>query len=108
MLVGTMASFIAVSTGKAAGEVVERSEKLEQALEAHADMAEAVPWVFLALTLVYGSLLSPVFMRSALSARWTMRLHVLFLLIYAVGGGWLALAAHRGGILVHQLGVHAW
>lgn len=108
MLIGTAFSFVAVSTGKAAEEVVERNDKLEQALDAHADMAEAVPWVFLVLTAAYASLISPIFLRSAFAAGWNIRLHALFLLLYAAGGGWLGLAAHRGGLLVHQLGVHSW
>lgn len=108
MVIGTTATFIAVSTGEAAGELAERVPNVEAVLESHEELAETTRTVFSILTVVFGIIvLAPMAFRKELSSRVTIPLNLAFLLFYSSGVVMLINTAHEGGKLVHQYGVHA-
>lgn len=108
MAIGTAATFIAVSTGEAAGELAERVANVEPVLESHEELAETTRTVFSVLTAVFGIIvIAPMIFRKELSARVTIPLNLAFLLFYSSGIVLLINTAHEGGRLVHQYGVHA-
>jgi uncharacterized membrane protein len=108
MLLGTVAAFVAVSTGEAASELVERSDAISRALERHEELAETTRLIFTILTVLFGVLLLlPVITGKQATHRTTVVLGVLFLVVYSVGALSLANTAHNGGRLVHGYGVQA-
>ncbi len=108
MLLGTAATYVSVSTGKAAGKLAERSPEVNVVLEHHEELAERTRLVFTVLTVVFAGLLGgPVVLRRELARGPAVALGVLFLAVYAAGALVLASTAHNGGRLVHELGVHA-
>lgn len=108
MLIGTIATFVAVSTGEAAGELAEHINNVESVLEEHEELAETTRTVFTALTAVFGVILfAPMLFKKELSRAILIPLNLAFLLFYGSGVVLLLNTAHQGGILVHQLGVHA-
>ncbi len=108
MAIGTAATFIAVSTGEAAGELAERVPNVEAVLESHEDLAETTRNVFSILTVVFAIILiAPMVFRKELSSRVTIPMNLAFLLFYSSGVVMLINTAHEGGKLVHQYGVHA-
>jgi uncharacterized membrane protein len=106
MALGTIAAFVAVSTGRAAGELVLRDAQINAVLARHVDLTETTARVFLALTLLFAvlTLVPPALRRPFKRVAGTI-VTLLFLLIYAAGTLLLANAAHQGGRLVHELGV---
>jgi len=108
MLIGTIATFVAVSTGEAAGELAEQINNVEAVLEEHEELAETTRTVFTALTAIFGVILfAPMLFKKELSRAILIPLNLAFLLFYGSGVVLLMNTAHQGGILVHQLGVHA-
>lgn len=108
MLIGTIATYIAVSTGEAAGELAEQMNNVEAVLEQHEELAETTRTVFTALTAIFGVILfAPLLFKKELSRAILIPLNLAFLLFYGSGVVLLLNTAHQGGILVHQLGVHA-
>ena len=108
MLIGTIATFVAVSTGEAAGELAEHINNVESVLEEHEELAETTRTVFTALTAIFGVILfAPMLFKKELSRTILIPLNLAFLLFYGSGVVLLMNTAHQGGILVHQLGVHA-
>jgi uncharacterized membrane protein len=108
LVLGTGAAFIAVETGEAAAELATRTEAINAAIASHATMAEMARNVFAGLTVLYAAILVlPRFVKP-LSTRAAMVVaQVVFLGLLLAGNLVLAGAAHRGGLLVHQHGVHA-
>jgi len=108
MLVGTVAAWIAVSTGESAGEFAERFQGVEGVIENHEELAETTAIVFSALTAIFGVIVfAPIAFGKDLSRKVLMPLNLAFLLFYSAGGVLLINTAHQGGRLVHQFGVHA-
>jgi uncharacterized membrane protein len=108
MAIGTILSFVAVSTGKAAGELAERNEAVSAVLDRHEELAETTRIVFAALTVIFATIiLAPAAMRRVPSRVTSSLLTLVFLLFYGAGGLLLVNTAHNGGRLVHELGVHA-
>lgn len=108
MLIGTVATYVAVSTGEAAGELAEQMNNVEAVLEQHEELAETTRTVFTALTAIFGVILfAPMLFKKELSRAILIPLNLAFLLFYGSGVVLLMNTAHQGGILVHQLGVHA-
>jgi uncharacterized membrane protein len=107
LLMGTAAAFVAVSTGRAAGELAERSDAINAVLMRHEELAEQTRNLFAAITAVYAVLLmlAAVFKRLA---RGRYRAVVSGVVLVAVLAGSLQLVrtAHQGGLLVHKFGVH--
>jgi uncharacterized membrane protein len=108
LILGTAAAFVSVETGEAAAELATRNEAVNAAIEAHAAMAETARNVFAGLTAIYAVVLGLPLVFKRLSTRgWVVGTHSVFLGLLLAGGLILAVAAHRGGILVHRLGVQA-
>lgn len=108
MLLGTVASFIAVSTGASAGELAERVANVESVLENHEELAETTRTVFSALTVIFGVMLfAPMIFKKDLSSKIVIPLNLAFLIFYGAGVVLLINTAHEGGRLVHEFGVRA-
>ena len=108
MLLGTIATHVAVSTGAAAAEVAERTPEINRVLDQHVAFAEKVRLAFTTLTIVWAALLALLhFGRQRIPTWATYSLPALFLGGYLWGLLFIAQMAHFGGRLVHQYGVHA-
>ncbi len=110
MIIGTIFAFVAVSTGEAAGEIAERWQPgVEAAIERHEELAGTARTVFAVLTGVFAVLaITPMFFTKKPVPRLAIGgVYGIFLALYAPGMILLANAAHEGGVLVHEYGVHA-
>ena len=108
MGLGTAGTYLAMSTGQAAGQLAERSPAVSAILQHHQELAEATRVVFSVLTLIFASILFvPRFFKRDLGPGMVMVLIVIFLAGYGAGSVLLANTAHNGGRLVHELGVRA-
>jgi uncharacterized membrane protein len=108
MVIGTTAAIVAVSTGKAAGELADRTLVPGAALEQHKELAETTRNVFVLLTSAFAAIIAvPLVRRHAWSHGRYAAIAGVFLLVYAGGAVALVNAAHYGGLLVHQYGVRA-
>lgn len=108
MLIGTIAAFIAVATGEAAGELAESMANVEAVLENHEELAETARNIFAALTVIFGVIVFiPMMFKKELGQKIMIPLSFAFLLFYGAGTIVLLNAAHEGGRLVHEFGVRA-
>jgi uncharacterized membrane protein len=108
MVLGTASTFVAASSGEAAGELVENSAQAKAVLEQHEELAEITQIVFSALTLIFASILFvPKLLKREPTRAIATILPLVFLVFYATGAITLANTAHQGGRLVHELGVRA-
>ncbi len=108
VLLGTVSAFVAVQSGKAAGELAERTPEISAVLERHEDLAETTVTVFSVLALYYALLLfGPSLLKKELSRKFYAAAYIVFLLSYAAGSAVLVNTAHNGGRLVHEYGVHS-
>ncbi len=108
MVLGSASTFVAVSTGEAAGQLADRSEQVEPVIERHEELAETTEWVFAILTGIYLLLvLVPVLAKRPLANRLAIPIHGAFALLYAGSLILLVNTAHQGGMLVHEYGVRA-
>jgi len=108
MALGTVATWFAVATGEAAGELASRTPAIAATLEQHEELAETTRTVFTLLTLVFAALLlAPRFLRTTPGRTVTSVAGAVYLVGYLGGAALLASTAHQGGRLVHAHGVHA-
>ncbi len=108
MALGTAATWVAVATGEAAGELATRTPAISAALEGHEGLAEKTRTVFTALTLVFAALMFlPGILKRTPRRAVTVAVGAVFLAGYLGAAGLLANTAHEGGRLVHAYGVHA-
>jgi uncharacterized membrane protein len=108
MVLGTIAAYVAVETGEAAGELADRSPEINPVLMHHQKLAERTRLLFTGLTVAFAALLLlPVALKRELKQPVALALYAIFLLFYAVGALTLANTAHNGGRLVHEFGVRA-
>ncbi len=108
MVLGTIAAFVAVSTGEAAAELVMETAANAGVLDLHEELAEKTQVVFAVLTGIYALLVVlPATLKRPPSPRIAVISHSLFLLAYAGSLLLLVNTAHQGGLLVHQHGVRA-
>ena len=108
MALGTIATYLAVATGQAAGELAERTPGVANVLEQHEQLAETARAIFTALTIVFAAILFvPSIFKRGLGRKTVAIASVVFLVLYAGGALLLANVAHQGGLLVHQYGVTA-
>jgi len=106
MALGTVASYVAVSTGQAAGTLAERSPEVNPVLEHHEELAERTRLIFTVLTVVFAGLLAgPLVFRREMARGAAVVLSLLFLAVYGAGTVVLANTAHNGGRLVHEFGI---
>ena len=108
MAMGTIATYVAVATGEAAGELAERMSGVAVVLEDHEKLAETTRLIFTALTVIFAAILfGPLLFRRRLGHRSSLGLTLAFLLLYSAGSLVLVNVAHQGGRLVHEFGVRA-
>ena len=108
MVIGTIASWVAVSTGEAAGELAERAAGAGAVLEQHEDLAETTRSAFTILTGLFLLILfAPAIFRTRFSQKLLLPANIFFLLLYGSGIVLLVNTAHQGGRLVHEFGVRA-
>lgn len=108
MVMGTLSAFVAVSTGKAAAEVAERTVAVSALLERHEDLADTTEFAFTILTLTFATVLFlPAYLKREMGGATLRSLLIPFLLLYGAGMVVLVNAAHNGGRLVHEFGVHS-
>ncbi len=108
MLIGTIAAFVAVATGEAAGELADRMPNVESILENHEELAETTRNIFAALTVVFGAIVFvPWIFKKEFGQKIVIAVSFAFLLFYGAGTVVLMNAAHEGGRLVHEFGIRA-
>lgn len=108
MALGTISTYLAVSTGEAAGEIAERTAGLEKVLETHEGLAETTRLIFTALTIIFAAIVfAPSLFKRSLTRKISIAVNVAFLLFYSAGALVLANVAHEGGRLVHEFGIRA-
>jgi uncharacterized membrane protein len=108
MALGTASTFVAASSGEAAGELAENVPQAKAVLEQHEELAETTEIAFSALTLIFASILFvPRLLKREPTRAISTVLPLVFLMFYATGAISLANTAHQGGRLVHELGVRA-
>ncbi|MCE5229316.1 hypothetical protein LLG95_06925 [bacterium] len=107
MFLGTAGAWLAVETGEAAADLVERTPQITAAIAEHQEMAETTRLIFTILTVVYALVLVLPRFAKWIQPRPQTVIHVLFLLVYM--GSCLAVArtGHLGARLVHHFGVRA-
>lgn len=101
MAIGTFTAYIAVSSGQAASELVDRTTEISMTLNRHKDLAKATRIIFSVLTLVFAGMIFLPALKKKIPA------YILFLAVYSLGLVFLMNTAHQGGLLVHRYGVHA-
>ncbi len=105
---GTVATYVAVATGEAAGRLADRTPEINAVLQRHESLAEATRSVFTIITVIFAAILALTGRRQrVLAGAPGVTILVVFLALYL--GGLLALVntAHNGGRLVHEFGVRA-
>ncbi len=112
MVLGTVGAAVAVATGEAAEELVDRTDAIAGVLEQHSELAETARGIFIGLTVLYALLLLlPVlvmrFAKRDLPRSAQYAATALFLVLYGVGALVLSNVGHLGGRLVHEYGVRA-
>lgn len=108
MLFGTAGAWLAVATGNAASELVERNGQLQAVVEQHEDLAEKSRDAFTVLTVLFAAFLfGPRLLQRSLTPAALILLPIVFLVVYAGAALLLANTAHQGGKLVHELGSSA-
>jgi|SRR6185437_1371965 len=107
MALGTIGAFVAAASGEAAEDNV-TGTAARAVLDRHEALATAVEVVFSGLTVLFAGLVFlPRLIHRPLGRRATIVAFVLFLGLYLGGAIVLAVAAHQGGRLVHELGVRS-
>jgi uncharacterized membrane protein len=105
-VLGTVAAWVAVSTGEAAGELAERTPEINAAIERHQPLGELVRTLFTVITLLFAAILfGPGLLRRKLAPRVNLAALILFLGIFGVGALAVVHTGHEGGRLVHEFGV---
>lgn len=108
MVFGTLGTFVAASSGEAAGKLAENMPKVESVLDRHEDLAEMTELIFSALTIIFVAILFvPRLLKREPTRAISFALPLVFLVFYATGAVSLMNTAHQGGRLVHELGVRA-
>ena len=105
VVLGTIGTYVAVSTGEQSEPNVDRVPDAEGTLDEHEGSAEDTRNYFTVLTLAFGVALLAA-RKLAGRVTWTIALAVL-LVAHAYGVLLLTRTAHLGGLLVHEFGVRA-
>jgi len=110
MLLGTAGAIVSVATGKAslASGVVDTTVKgLSEVLERHKELAEMARNAFAALTVLYAVVVwGPMLIKKNFGRATHIIVTLVYLAVYSGAMLLLVNAAHNGGRLVHEFGVH--
>jgi uncharacterized membrane protein len=108
MGLGAFATWLAVASGHAGGQLVDKTPALEHAIAAHEALGILTRNLFSALALVFAVLLiAEVRLRDRVPAALRITINVVFLIAYLGCTTFLANTASRGGQLVHDAGIRA-
>jgi uncharacterized membrane protein len=108
LVVGTAGIVVAMSTGKAAGELADHTPAINAVMLRHVELAQQSRNAFAALTLLYAALLTlPRWLKPLARPAVAFISHAIFLALLVGAGLLMVNASHQGGRLVHQLGVRA-
>ena len=108
MALGALATWMAVGSGHAAGQLVDKTQTLTEAITRHEALGMATRNLFTLLTLLFATfLLVPVMLRRPLAPALRVTLSAVFLLVFIGATGLVAHTANQGGHLVHELGIKA-
>ena len=102
LLAGTLGTLAALVTGEAAAASAQRTAALRVALDRHEHFAQLAALLFALLTLLFATL----FFWARFRREAPLGLYLLWLAAAAGAMPVLALAAHFGGRMVHELGLH--
>tara|TARA_R110000737_G_scaffold2923_6_gene8695 strand:+ start:168206 stop:168706 length:501 start_codon:yes stop_codon:yes gene_type:complete len=109
LVLGTAFTFAAVFTGEATEDIVEHSsEAIEHAIHEHEELAESARNFFIAITILFA--LIPIARAKLTKPKKKPAMIILSILVaisYSLGALTLANTGHQGGLLVHNLGIHA-
>jgi uncharacterized membrane protein len=108
MGLGAFATWLAVASGHAGGQLVDKTPALERAIAAHEALGVMTRNLFTALALVFAALLIVAArLRERLPAALRITVNAAFLIAYLGCTTFLANTASRGGQLVHEAGIRA-
>jgi uncharacterized membrane protein len=107
LMLGAGATALAVASGEAGESAAKAIPAAKVVLERHEELGELTRNVFLALTVAFAGILGTGLAWSSRGRRIFVAGSLLFLVPYAAGALLLVSAAHQGGVLVHEYGVHA-
>jgi uncharacterized membrane protein len=108
MFIGTVATWLAVASGHAAAQLVDKTPALVRAIGGHESLAVTTRNLFTILTLVFsGLMVLHAALKKPLPTPLRTIIHVAFLVAYVGCTILLANTANRGGRLVHEAGVRA-
>jgi uncharacterized membrane protein len=108
IVVGVLAAWFAVATGRSAAGLVDRTEEISAVLSQHAQLAVLTRNAFTVLAGLYAAIvLLPLAMKKTLPAVLHIAMRVSFGALYLAGMILIAHVGHKGGVLVHVLGVQA-
>lgn len=108
MMIGMIATWVAIETGEEAAELADRTPAVASAIERHEELAETTQVAFTTLTILFAAMLVvPVALKKPVKRTVSTVACVAFLVAYLVCTSFLARTAHAGGLLVHEHGVHA-
>ena len=106
--VGTIAAWVTVEAGEAAAAVAPKTDEIAAAIGRHAFLADLTRGVFAALAVLYAIVvLVPRLRKKELPPVAHVLVRGAFGLLYLGGIILIAWTGHRGGVLVHVLGVRA-
>lgn len=109
LVLGTLASYVAVATGEAACGLAVRTPEINAVIEAHEELAEASRTIYTLITLAYALVvIGGPYLSRKLPKAVPVVAQIVCLVAMLAGGIVLANAGHLGGRLVHDLGVRAW
>ena len=105
-MAGTLGTFLAVSTGEKASELIKPNPEVLATLETHDHLAEKIRLNYSILTSIF---LTYILLFSRLTKKFSPKIHqiglIIFLTVYAYNLILLVNTAHQGGKLVHYHGI---
>jgi uncharacterized membrane protein len=108
MVIGTIAAYVATSTGDAAADIANPPLRMGDLIHDHEEAADLTRNLFTGLTIAYAILFGVAMaMKDRFKRSWWVIAHVVFLLAYAWPALVLANTGHMGGRIVHEFGVRA-
>ncbi len=108
LVLGTVSTYVAISTGKAAGELADHTDAINAVISRHESLAETTSMVFSALTVLYALfVLLPGVMARLRRPAYARVGNLAFFIAIAAATLLVVNTGHLGGRLVHQLGVRA-
>lgn len=103
IIIGTIGTFVAISTGEAAEERAKKVTEAANTLEEHEDSAKTLRYTFVLLSVFYtGIVFLPKLLKNKYSLKIDISLQVIYILIYSYGLLLLWKTAELGGELVHK------